>query len=98
MSKQLQIPGIGGCLPGELIVDLFAGGGGASTGIEAAVGRPPDIAINHDPAAIKMHEAIHPRTHRQGGLYLRRTLAGHRARRIRPDAVQELQQAGGVPT
>ncbi len=63
MSKQLQIPGIGGILPGELIVDLFAGGGGASTGIESAVGRPPDIAINHDPAAIKMHMANHPATH-----------------------------------
>lgn len=61
--KQLQIPGIGGgVLPGELIVDLFAGGGGASAGIEAALGRPPDIAINHDPAAIQMHEANHPAT------------------------------------
>lgn len=63
MSKQLQIPGIGGTLPGELIVDLFAGGGGASTGIEDALGRPPDIAINHDPAAIQMHMANHPATH-----------------------------------
>ena len=41
-------------LPGELIVDLFAGGGGASSGIESATGRSPDIAINHDPAAIQM--------------------------------------------
>lgn len=64
IHKQLQIPGIGGgVLPGELIVDLFAGGGGASTGIEAALGRPPDIAINHDPAAIQMHMANHPATH-----------------------------------
>lgn len=36
----------------ELIVDNFAGGGGASTGIELAVGRPVDIAINHDPEAV----------------------------------------------
>jgi DNA (cytosine-5)-methyltransferase 1 len=50
-------------LPGELIVDLFAGGGGASAGIEAAVGRSPDLAINHDPAAIQMHMANHPATH-----------------------------------
>lgn len=62
MSKQLQIPGIGGILPGELIVDLFAGGGGASLGIEMALGRSPDIAINHDPHAIQMHELNHPAT------------------------------------
>lgn len=49
-------------LPGEIIVDSFAGGGGASIGIEAALGRSPDIAINHDPAAIAMHEANHPAT------------------------------------
>lgn len=46
----------------ELIVDNFAGGGGASTGIELATGRPVDIAINHDPAAILMHRANHPYT------------------------------------
>lgn len=45
-----------------LIVDNFAGGGGASTGIEQAFGRPVDIAINHNPAAIAMHEANHPDT------------------------------------
>lgn len=44
----------------ELIVDNFAGGGGASTGIELATGRSVDIAINHDPAAITMHRANHP--------------------------------------
>lgn len=47
---------------GELIVDNFAGGGGASTGIEMATGYSVDIAINHDPEAIKMHKANHPRT------------------------------------
>lgn len=46
----------------ELIVDSFAGGGGASTGIELATGRPVDIAINHDPDAILMHKTNHPRT------------------------------------
>jgi DNA (cytosine-5)-methyltransferase 1 len=45
-----------------LIVDNFAGGGGASTGIEAALGRAVDIAINHDEEAIRMHEANHPDT------------------------------------
>ena len=47
---------------GELIVDNFAGGGGASTGIELATGYSVDIAINHDPEAIRMHKANHPNT------------------------------------
>lgn len=47
---------------GELIVDNFAGGGGASTGIEIATGYSVDIAINHDPEAIRMHKANHPNT------------------------------------
>ncbi|MBQ8143752.1 MAG: DNA cytosine methyltransferase, partial [Butyricicoccus sp.] len=46
----------------EIIVDNFAGGGGASTGIELATGRPVTIAINHDPAAILMHKTNHPYT------------------------------------
>ena len=46
----------------DLIVDCFAGGGGASVGIEMALGRPVDIAINHDPAAILMHKTNHPDT------------------------------------
>lgn len=45
-----------------LIVDLFAGGGGASLGIRMALGRDPDIAINHDPDAVAMHAANHPHT------------------------------------
>lgn len=53
-----------------LIVDSFAGGGGASTGIEMALGRSPDIAINHNPAALAMHEANHPETlHLQQNIY-----------------------------
>lgn len=46
----------------EIVVDNFAGGGGASTGIEMATGLSVDIAINHDPAAIAMHKANHPDT------------------------------------
>lgn len=46
----------------EIIVDNFAGGGGASTGIEMATGRSVDIAINHDPNAISMHTTNHPDT------------------------------------
>lgn len=45
-----------------LIVDSFAGGGGASTGIALALGRSPDIAINHNPVALAMHAANHPET------------------------------------
>lgn len=47
---------------GELVVDNFAGGGGASTGIEIATGYSVDIAINHDPEAIRMHKVNHPNT------------------------------------
>jgi DNA (cytosine-5)-methyltransferase 1 len=46
----------------SLVVDLFAGGGGASTGIEQAIGRHVDIAVNHDPEAISLHTANHPQT------------------------------------
>lgn len=46
----------------ELVVDNFAGGGGASTGIEAALGRPVDVAINHDGRALAMHLHNHPET------------------------------------
>ena len=46
----------------EIIVDLFAGGGGASTGIELATGLYVDIAVNHDPEAIAMHKVNHPHT------------------------------------
>lgn len=46
----------------ELVIDLFAGGGGASVGIEAAIGRPVDHAVNHDPIAVAMHRVNHPMT------------------------------------
>lgn len=48
--------------PGELIIDNFAGGGGTSTGLEKAFGRPVDIAINHNPEALAMHAINHPHT------------------------------------
>jgi len=54
----------------EIIADNFAGGGGASTGIELAAGRPVDIAINHDPDAILMHRTNHPyTTHYQASVW-----------------------------
>jgi DNA (cytosine-5)-methyltransferase 1 len=46
----------------DLVIDLFAGGGGASVGIESALGRPVDIALNHDAVALAVHCANHPRT------------------------------------
>lgn len=46
----------------ELIIDNFAGGGGASTGIEMALGRCVDVAVNHDPEAVQMHAINHPQT------------------------------------
>jgi DNA (cytosine-5)-methyltransferase 1 len=49
-------------LADALIIDSFAGGGGASLGIELALGRSPDVAINHDPEAIAMHSENHPGT------------------------------------
>ncbi|WP_243172171.1 DNA cytosine methyltransferase [Faecalispora jeddahensis] len=62
MKKKSTRPGPQMDLFREMIVDNFAGGGGASTGIELATGRPVDIAINHDPDAILMHKTNHPYT------------------------------------
>lgn len=58
MRLPIDIPSGG---PG-IIVDLFAGGGGASEGIRLAIGRDPDLAINHDPEAVAMHRENHPGT------------------------------------
>src|SRR4051812_25097354 len=62
--KQLhfRFPEASAGLAGEMIIDIFAGGGGASHGIEMALGRSPDYAINHDEHAITMHLANHPST------------------------------------
>jgi DNA (cytosine-5)-methyltransferase 1 len=57
ITPQLILP-----LSHELTVDLFAGGGGASTGIEQATGRHVDVAVNHDPEAVSLHQANHPQT------------------------------------
>ncbi|WP_314435882.1 DNA cytosine methyltransferase [Massilia timonae] len=60
MKRDLMTMGLD--LGHELIIDNFAGGGGTSTGLEAAFGRPVDIAINHDPEALAMHAINHPHT------------------------------------
>ena len=52
----------GGLATAGLVVDLFAGGGGASVGIEAALGRPVDLAVDHSATALAVHAANHPRT------------------------------------
>ena len=57
LTPQFVLP-----LATKLVVDLFAGGGGASTGLEQAIGRHVDIAVNHDPIALAMHRANHPQT------------------------------------
>ena len=57
LTPQFVLP-----LSTERVVDLFAGGGGASTGIEQAIGRAVDLAVNHDPEAISVHTANHPQT------------------------------------
>ncbi|RJG10969.1 DNA cytosine methyltransferase [Pseudomonas cavernicola] len=87
----------------EINVDLFAGGGGASTGIEMGLGRPVHIAINHNPAAISMHEANHP-----GAMHLQtdvwevdpvEVLAGRHIGwfHASPDCTHHSQAAGGQP-
>lgn len=68
---------------GEIIVDNFAGGGGASTGIEIATGMAVAIAINHDPAAILMHKTNHPYTeHFQASVWDIDPVAVCRGRRV----------------
>ncbi|SFB64716.1 DNA cytosine methyltransferase [Azotobacter beijerinckii] len=87
----------------EINVDLFAGGGGASTGLEMGLERPVHIAINHNPAAISMHQANHP-----GALHLQtdvwdvdpvQVLAGRKIGwfHASPDCTHHSQAAGGQP-
>ena len=86
-----------------IIVDNFAGGGGASTGIEAALGRAIDIAINHDEQALRMHAANHPGTvHIRNNIYRvdpREVAAGRRVRLawFSPDCKHFSKAKGGKP-
>ncbi|MFZ3121672.1 MAG: DNA cytosine methyltransferase [Variovorax sp.] len=87
----------------EINVDLFAGGGGASTGIEMGLGRPVHIAINHNPAAISMHQANHPGAlHLQTDVWAVDPVAVLAGRHIgwfhaSPDCTHHSQAAGGQP-
>jgi DNA (cytosine-5)-methyltransferase 1 len=86
-----------------IIVDNFAGGGGASTGIEAALGRTIDYAINHDAEAIAMHRANHPHTdHLNSSVWdvnPRRLAAGRRVDLgwFSPDCTFHSKARGGKP-
>lgn len=87
-----------------IIIDLFAGGGGASEGIRMAIGRDPDVAVNHDPKAIAMHRANHP-----GTLHVCQDVWGcppqwaARGRKVAwlhasPDCTHHSKAKGGPPT
>ncbi|MBD9571738.1 DNA cytosine methyltransferase [Ensifer sp. ENS08] len=86
-----------------MIVDSFAGGGGASTGIEMALGRSPDIAINHNPAALALHAANHRETeHISENVYQIDPLDHMRGRHIglawfSPDCKHFSKAKGGKP-
>lgn len=86
-----------------LVIDLFAGGGGASAGLEAALGRPVDIAINHDPVALAAHKANHPATrHLEADIWEVRPLDATQGRPVAvlwasPDCTHFSVAKGGKP-
>ena len=86
-----------------MIVDLFAGGGGASRGIEAALGRSPDVAVNHSPVALAIHADNHPRTlHLAADVWEvdpRETTRGRSVDLLwaSPDCTHHSRAKGGVP-
>jgi DNA (cytosine-5)-methyltransferase 1 len=87
----------------EIVVDLFAGGGGASTALEQALGRAPDIALNHDEWAIGMHAANHPYTqHMHSDVWLANPVFLTAGRPVgwfhaSPDCTHFSQAKGGQP-
>lgn len=87
----------------DLIIDCFAGGGGASVGIEMALGRPVDIAINHDSQAIRMHKVNHPDTlHITEDIFKVNLQKYVRGRRVSlmwasPDCTSHSKAKGGKP-
>ena len=86
-----------------MIIDCFAGGGGASVGIEMALGRHVDIAINHDPEAIRMHKVNHPSTlHLTEDIFkadLKKYVAGRKVALMwaSPDCTSHSKAKGGQP-
>ena len=100
---QIEIADTIGPLKKALIIDCFAGGGGASVGIEMALGRPVDIAINHDPQAIRMHKVNHPDTlHLTEDIFkvdLKKYVAGRHVSLMwaSPDCTSHSKAKGGQP-
>lgn len=89
--------------PGEIVLDFFAGGGGASEALRQALGRDPDVAVNHDHLAIGMHAANHPFTrHMEADVWtvdILREVAGRRVGwfHASPDCTDHSQAKGGQP-
>jgi DNA (cytosine-5)-methyltransferase 1 len=89
--------------PGEIVVDFFAGGGGASEALRQALGRDPDVAVNHDHQAIGMHAANHPFTrHMEADVWtvdILREVAGRPVGwfHASPDCTHFSQAKGGQP-
>lgn len=89
--------------PEEIVIDFFAGGGGASEGLRQAIGRDPDVAVNHDPQAIGMHAANHPFTrHMEADVWtvdILREVAGRPVGwyHSSPDCTHFSQAKGGQP-
>ena len=100
---QIEITDSIGPLKKDLLIDCFAGGGGASVGIEMALGRPVDIAINHDPQAIRMHKVNHPDTlHLTEDIFkvdLKKYVAGRHVALMwaSPDCTSHSKAKGGQP-
>ncbi len=98
LSPQFLLP-----VHNELVIDLFAGGGGASTGIEQAIGRPVDIAVNHDPEAVALHTVNHPQTkHYVSDVFEINPLMATRGMRVgllwaSPDCKHFSKAKGGAP-
>lgn len=92
-----------GCVEREMVVDCFAGAGGASLGIEAAIGRAVDLAINHDEVAIRVHAINHPHTrHMQEDIWQADPREETRGRRVglawfSPDCTHFSKAKGGKP-
>lgn len=90
-------------LDDEIVVDNFAGGGGASTGIEEALGCPVNIAVNHDANAVAMHQANHPHTlHLCEDVFTVDPVAVCKGRRVKlawfsPDCTHHSKAKGGKP-
>lgn len=96
-------PALFGRVRGPIVVDLFAGGGGASLGIEQALGVAPIVAINHDECAIEMHRVNHPHTeHYHASVFDVAPLQATRGRYVdllwaSPDCTHHSRARGGKP-